>query len=420
MRLGLLALLPLCACTPQNEPKEAVLRLANWGGAGSDAEYDRLVIQLYRDFEKENPGVKIKVENNPENYVAKMVLGFVAKAEPDIMMLDASSASLFINNGVLADLTPLIEKDPEFKLDDFFPNVVDIARRGDALYAIPQDFTPMVMYYNKRVFDAAGVPYPKAGWTFDDFLQTAKKLTTPTQYGFALQNWMPGWIMWIWNKGGDVVSPDGKRSSGYLDGPKSVEAVQFLADLVTKHKVAPSLSQMASMGVDPFANAQAAMTVSGHWAMIGYANAPKDKNGKPKITWDDLGVVELPHNTPHPQTVMYESGFAIGRNCKQKDLAWKFVKYMTSHAVQSKYNSSGIAVCGRKDVAMERAKVPLEAQFLPIIPSARAPYGSWIEGYAYVEPTGQGALDSIIQGRMSAQEALTKAAQKIDREFSKN
>lgn len=408
-------------CTGSRESGIVTLRVANWGGAGNDGEYERLVQKIYREFEAANPGVKIRVEGNPDNYVSKMLLSFVAKSEPDVMMLDASSAAIFIANGVLKDLSPFIEEDSSFQLDDFFGHVVDIARREDNLYAIPQDFTPMVMYYNKRHFDRAGLPYPDGTWNFEKFLLTAKKLTVPgKQYGFAFQNWMPGWIMWIWNNGGDVVSPDGKRAAGYLDSPKTVEAVRFVADLVRTHKVSPSISQAAAMGVDPFANGDAAMTVSGHWALIGYANAPKGVNGKPKISWDDLGVVALPHNTPEPHTVMYESGFSIGKHCKYPDLAWRFVKFMTSHEVQSRYNSSGIAVCARKDVAIERSDLPMETDFLNIVPSCRPPHGSWIEGYAFVEPVGTGAMDSIIQNGADPKAALTKAAMRIDREFAKN
>ena len=411
-------LIALCGCTSGEDTQ--ILRLANWGGAGGEGEFDLLIQRIYVEFEAANPGVQIRVENNPENYTAKMVLSFIAGAEPDIMMLDASYAATFIENGVLADLSPLIARDPEFRLDDFFQNVTDIARRGDSLYAIPQDFTPMVLYYNKKLFDEAGVPYPQSGWSFDDFLQTVKKLTKPgRQYGFVLNNWMPGWVMWIWNNGGEVLSPEGNKASGYLNGPKSAEAVQFLADLVNKHKVAPSLSQVASLGVDPFLNGQAAMTVSGHWSMIDYAKAPKGPDGKPTLKWDDLGVVSLPTNVETSHTVMYESGFAIGKNCKQKDLAWKFVKFMTSYSVQSRYNASGIAVCARKDVAQERGKLPLEAQFLPIVPTARPPLGALVEGYAFVEPAGQGAMDSVLQGRRTAEEALTKAARKVDRNFAK-
>jgi multiple sugar transport system substrate-binding protein len=225
--------------------------------------------------------------------------------------------------------------------------------------------------------------------------------------------------MWLWNNGGDVVSPDGKKAGGFFDGPRSVHAVQFLTDLVTKDKVAPSLSQVAAMGVDPFLNGKAAMTVSGHWSMIDYANAPTGKDGKKTLTWDDLGVIELPSQTGHSATVMYESGFAMGKHSRHKALAWKFIKYMTSYAVQKKYNSSGIAVCGRQDVARERASIPLEAQFLAIVPLCRPPYGSRIEGYEFAEAAGRNAVDAILQSGKNVQEALTKAALSIDQQFAK-
>ncbi|MEZ0327067.1 MAG: sugar ABC transporter substrate-binding protein [Fimbriimonas sp.] len=400
-----------------------MLRVSSWGGAGDDSDFDKMVKKFYRDFEEENPGVKVRPELIPgsgSEYVHKMMLNFVAGAEPDIMIVDASSAALFINNGVLADLTKL-EKGSDFEIGDYFPNVLDIGRRGDALYTIPSDFTPMVMYYNKELFDAAGVPYPKAGWTFQEFQETAAKLTDPAkkQHGFVFSNWMPGWVMWLWNSGADVLSRDGTRASGNLDSPKAVETITYLRDLVMKHHVAPSFSQVASTGVDPFANGEAAMTVSGHWAMIGYKNAPK-KNGKPAIDWTKLGVVELPHNTPRSNTVMYAAGYGITSRCKQKELAWKLIKKWTSYAHQLPYNKSGIAVSARKDVAAELAKDPVDRQFLDIIPTARPPAGSWVEGYEIVETLGAKAMDSVLASPESdVAGILSKTAKRIDLEFAK-
>ncbi len=401
-----------------------VIRIANWGGAKEGNKFDQTVAKIYDDFQRENPDIDVREESVPDEYVAKMSLAFIAGVEPDIMMLDASSSALFINSGMVTDLTPLIEKDKDFRLDDFFPNVVDIDRRGKALYAIPNDFTPMVVYYNKKLFDQAHVPYPTGDWDFEKFRETAKKLTTPgdppSQYGYAFANATSQWVMWLWNNGAYHVAPDGSHVSGYLDSPKCVEAVSFLADLVNKDKVSPSISQAAAMGVDPFANGQAAMTVSGHWSLLGYDNAPKGADGKPKISWADLGVVGLPHNIPQSQTVMYESGFAIGAHSKHKEAAWRFIKYMTSHRAQIQYQEGGIAVCGRKDVAAERAKASkLEAEFLPLIPSSRPPPGANIEGYEFVETQAQSAMDSILQNGRNPHEAMTKAARAIDREFEK-
>jgi ABC-type glycerol-3-phosphate transport system substrate-binding protein len=162
------------------------------------------------------------------------------------------------------------------------------------------------------------------------------------------------------------------------------------------------------------------MAISGHWSMVGYEAAPKGPDGKPKITWDDLGVVALPHNVPQSRTVMYEAGYGIGAHSKHRDIAWKFIRYMTSRRIQSVYQSSGIAVCARKDVAEERARnSALEAQFIPIIPSAQPPYGSRIEGYEFVEDQMQKAMDNIIQHSGDPKQAMNKAALAVEREWRK-
>lgn len=398
-----------------------VLRVANWGGAGDDSEFRTTTRELLREFEEANPGVKVQVEGIPgsQEYVSKLLLSFIAGAEPDIITLDASSAAVFIDNKVLADLTPLIAADPTFQLDDYYPNVVDIARREQALYAIPSDFTPMVMYYNKRLFDEAGVPYPQPGWTYADFLNKAKRLTGGDRYGFKFSNWMPGWIMWLWNNGGDVLTPDGKRAQGAFDSAECIEAVTFLSDLIEKHRVAPNLSAAAAMGVDLFTTGRAAMEVSGHWALVGYSVAPKGPDGQPLLRLEDVGVVELPSQTGKSVTVMYEAGYAIGRNCDKKELAWKFIKHMTSRDAQTRLNKTGIAVSARKDVSQARATDPRERVFLDIVPSARAPWGSRVEGYDFVETTGQKMMDAVLQSGVSPAEALRTAARRIDEDFAR-
>jgi multiple sugar transport system substrate-binding protein len=392
-----------------------VVRFSNWGGASDNQDFEKLVNGFFQQFEKENPGVDVRVEGIPGEYVQKMLLNHIAKTMPDVMTVDASSAAIFVDNGVLEDLTPYVEKDPEVKLSDYWPNALGIGRRGKALYTLPGDFTPMVVYYNKRIFDKAGVPYPKPGWTFDDFLRTSQALTKDGKYGFAFANWMPGWVMWLWNNGGEVLSPDGKKAGGYLDSPQNVKTVGFLADLINKYKVSPSLSQTAALGVDLFANGQAAMTVSGHWSIVGYKNSTKQGND---FDWKELGVVEMPSNTGKSETVMYEAGFGIPAQSKHKDLAWKLVKMWTGYRLQKVYNSSGIAICGRKDVASEHAVDPIEKEFLRIVPTARPPAGSWVEGYATVEDIGQKMMDRVLDGDDPA-EALRWAAQRIDKEFAK-
>ncbi|MFN8139828.1 MAG: sugar ABC transporter substrate-binding protein [Fimbriimonadales bacterium] len=417
---GLVLGLPT-ACTNPKTGGKIILRVASWGGAADDDQYTRTVRELRKEFERQNPGVEIREEGipGPGEYVKKLLLSFVAGTEPDIITLDASSAAVFINNGVLLDLSVLIASDREFNESDYWPNVFEIAKRGHRVFAIPGDFTPIVMYYNKRLFDEAGVSYPKPGWTYGDFVETAKALTKPGQFGFKFVNWMPGWITWIWNSGGDVLDASGNSSVGYFDSPKSIEAISFLRDLINVHRVAPSLSQAAASGVDLFTNGQAAMEVSGHWAMIGYKSAPTGPDGKPKLRIEDVGVVQLPTNTNSSTTVMYEAGYAIGKNCKQKELAWKYIKFMTSYAVQKRYNATGIAVSARIDVATEHANNERERAFIKIIPSARPPWGASVEGYENVERVGESAMNAILGSNAEVSAALKDAASKVEKDFKR-
>lgn len=402
-------------CGASKGSERIVLRIASWGGAGDDSDAARIQREVYAEFERLHPNVEIQLENTPgpQDYVKKMLLSFVAKAEPDIMRLDASSAAVFINNGVLLDLTSKINGPNGIELGDFFPNVVAIAKRGDAIYAIPIDFTPMVVYYNKEHFDKAGVPYPKFDWTWDDFLAAAKALTKDGKYGYTFNNWMPGWLPWIWNNDADVFG-ENRKATGAANSPQFVEGITWLRDLVIVHKVAPSLSQLASEGAPPFSHGEAAMETSGHWNLVGLANAPD-------IKLDQIGIVPIPvsRRGMQPKTVMYESGWSIGKNCRHADLAWEFIRYYTSQEVQRKIQSTGIGICARRDIATERANDPRERDFLRIVPTAIRPWGATIEEYNFVESEGQKAMDGVLKGGRDPMEAFTRFAEAVDRQMEK-
>lgn len=414
-KLAMLALLVGGACGRAGEGT-GVLRFSNWGGATEDNAYQKTLDGLVEDFERSH-GIEIKFERIPgsQEYVRKMLLNFVAGAQPEVMALDASSAAVFINNGVLQDLRPFIERDKTFRQADYWPNVWQIDARGEAVYAIPGDFTPMVLYYNKQLFDEAGVPYPREGWTFDAFLAAAQRLTRRDaagrvqQYGFKFDNWMPGWIVWLWNNGGDVLSPDGERASGFLDSRANVETVTFLRDMVNRHQVAPALSEATAAGVDLFANGQAAMMISGHW-VIPFM--------KPVERFDParIGVIHVPTNLPKPVTVMYEVGFAMPRGIQNPEKAWELIKYMSSRRYQSAYQATGIAICARRDVATERAKDPREKTFLEIVQTARGPWGARVVGYDFVEAEGKKMMQNVLSGA-DPQRALQETARRIDAYF---
>jgi len=410
--LNLLACVGACV----DETNETtVLRVANWAGPAVDPSFVRLEREIRQGFERQHPGVRVQMEHIPGagQYEPKLLMMFVSGHAPDVIHLDASSAAVFVNHNVLLDLALRIAGDADFDRGAYFENVFDVARRGNRIYAIPLDFTPMVMVYNKRLFDQAGVRYPRDGWTWQSFLETCKQLTKvdlgarkPVRYGFNFLNWMPGWVPWLWLNGGDVLSPDGRHAVGYFDAPESIEAVQFLVDLIVKHRVAPNLTESAAAGVDLFRAGRAAIHLTGHWSLIEY-----------RADGMDIGIIGLPTNTGERVTVMYESGLAITCMSPHADLAWEYIKYMTSEKVQAQRVSTGLAISAYRAVARGYAQNPVERAFLREVRFARPPWGARVERYPFCEDLGREMIDDILHGGVPVAQAVRHTAALIEAEI---
>ncbi len=395
-------------------PAQVVLRVANWGGIAVESEFMRLEREIREEFERQH-GVRVQFEQIPGHgqYAPKVLMMHVTGSVPDVVTLDASSAAVFINNDVLRDLTPFIEGDQAFELGDYFENAVNIARRGEALYAIPLDFTPMVMYYNKRLFDAAGVAYPQPGWTWDDFFDAARRLTVfadderdgPVQFGFNFENATALWMPLLWTNGGDVLDPTGKRASGYLDGAKSIAALRFLVDLLEKHEYGLHPRRRAAFGSDPFRAGKAGMDMKGHWMMIDY-----------RADGIDFGVVGLPINGVERVTVIYEAGLAIAQRARHPELAWEYIKHMTGEHVQRRRIASGLAISANKKAAAHFAGNPIEDAFIEEVRYARPPWGAVVERYPFVEGLLKEMMEDILysDGKLSVQQAARQTAKLID------
>lgn len=420
MRAAILLIGPgfLCAswlassgCTGDDEQANT-MTVATWGSPAVESSFMTLERELWHEFEAMHPGSRVMVEQIPGigQYRTKVIMMHVSDCMPDVILVDASTAAVFLDNGVVRDLTPYMERDPNFRLNDYFPQVVDVYRRENAVYAVPLDFTPMVMYYNKVLFDKANVPYPRAGWSWDDFLRIAQQLTIrpdpakpPVQYGFNFENEMPFWLLWLWTNGGDVLSPDGSHATGYFDGPKSIAALQFLSDLSLKYHVAPTLTERDSGGVDLFLDGRAAMDLKGHWMMIDY----KARNL-------DVGIVPLPTHGVPPSTVAYEVGLAITTKSKNPDLAWEYIKFITSERVQVRRVGAGLAISGNRRAAAQFAGNPVEDEFLRIVQYARPPWGAIVERYDACQVIGAEMMKEIHYQRRPVAEAAHEAAVLMD------
>jgi multiple sugar transport system permease protein len=398
------------------------LRLTDW----ADLDEMPLDRQAIESFERLYPNIRIVYEPNPgRQYEEKILTGLAANEPPDVFLLDSKLVPTFTNKKILLDLTPFIRK---FTIDTtkWFSNVLDIARRGTGLFAFPKGFTPLMIYYNKTLFDKAGISYPKNGWTWTDYLTIAKRLTLdlngdgePDQYGTAFTNYYFYWVPWVWTGGGDVVSPDGSRATGYLNSQVTESALQFPIDLRTKYHVAPDVgtwvqAEKTGMNYQLFANGKIAMIIDGHWRIPRFLKYLEDGTLK-------IGVAPFPR-FPNGQkvNVMYESGWCVPVNTKHPDEAALLAAFMAGEAaarIRSTQNLEIPAVIGVANEMVAHDKTGMEQAFVDEIPFCRQPWGSVIDRFSEIEWTLQDAVDEVMVNRQPMHETMTRYAERVDKEL---
>lgn len=426
----LLALALTTGCTRGDDGDR--LRVVFWAGL-EEMQVEQANVDA---FMATHPEVEVSLESIPDNYLEKLVTAFAAHKPPDVLLLDSVLIPRFQAGDVLLDLAPYLEADPSFDEGVFFPEVWDIAARDGSVWALPKDFTPLVVYYNKRAFEAAGEPYPESGWNWQGFRDAAEELTYPApesaeqvpadqrRYGTQIYTTPIFNIVWFWQAGGDVLSPDGSRAQGYLDSPASVEAAEFFTGLVAGG-LAPDPTAREALGGQAFQSGKIAMTISGHWSMPGFKRAAADaaqlaESGQLSghvFTLDDVGVVGLPMGRERA-SVIYESGWAVAKDTKQPELAVTLARYLAGEECQRRRAAIGLAISANRLVAAELAEGDAREQaFLSEVQYGRAPWGTRIADWSIVEDLLSEGIERVILGRASAEESMSRTAELIDAEL---
>jgi multiple sugar transport system substrate-binding protein len=236
-------------------------------------------------------------------------------------------------------LMPLDEqvKKAGINLADFDQSIVKGLQVDGKQVAVPYDFGPLMIYYNRDMFAKAGVPAPRPGWTTDDFLRDAKTLTSNGKYGFAafpVVDWTIPFATSLF--GVNPVTPDGKAQ---LTNPQFVKAMQWYADLVQKEKVAPSIpaTNDATWPINQYMSGNAAMVVDGPWDLINTKAQAKFK----------VGLAPVPAGPNGSRTVTAGSGFGISRNCKFPEQTMKAISVITGPEAQQYLGEQGRAFPAR-------------------------------------------------------------------------
>jgi len=299
------------------------LRIATW----ETGETNTAILQAAKEaYEAKHPNATVKIEASPyENFMTKLQTELAAGNPADLIQVGEQNFARYIQKDIVTDLTPLAQG--SYDLNDIVPNVRELMLVDDKLPVMSIGGATIAVYYNKKLFDAAGIPYPQEGWTWEQFIESAEKLTIREgnkikQYGANLnlgKDWVEPFIV---SNGGAYLSEDGSTSVGYLNGDATVDAFRKIRDLYNVSKVAPNPAELIALkGIDLFATGQVAMNVNGSWAQ-------GDLRNNPDLSF---GVVSLPTMSAGKKaSLLYTSGFGISTKSKHQKEAWELLLEITS------------------------------------------------------------------------------------------
>ncbi|MBM7565913.1 extracellular solute-binding protein [Paenibacillus sacheonensis] len=282
------------------------------------------VEEIARRFEASNPGVSVLVKVLPNGEIRSALIA--GQSDADLVQLFNGDIADCARQGHLLDLRAWLGQNPDL-IDLFHPSIFRLAEQEGSIAVLPLSATMKGIFYNKRWFDKAGIPYPAAGWTWDDFekiairLQEANAAKDAKRFAARIPFQREYIGLLLLSAGTDWLSPDRSRASGYADSPPAIQAVQRAADLVRKHRA-------ASATQDTFFNGDILRREAGmildYYVMLHEIQP---------LLQDDLGIAGLPQfGTGQAANEPWVCGFGISSATAHPELAFSLLREMTCSA----------------------------------------------------------------------------------------
>jgi multiple sugar transport system substrate-binding protein len=341
-------------------------------------------------FTEANPDIAIeKIYNTWADHNAIVLTWAAAGQLPDIVYVHGSRTFPWSKEGILLPLDSYIEADPDFNVDGIFPESLRLYKIDGTQFALPYDHGPVLLGYNKTMFDEAGMEYPTEDWTMDDFAEAARALSIPGER---------------WGYGGDVdLGPEsavshlgpwgGATFNETEDGlllstDESRTALNFWNDLMHKDHAITNESERASFTANPALSGQLAMFRMPTW------NTP-EMHDFATFEWD---VAPWPTGPVTRTTGAFGSGFGATATTTHADEVWRYLSaYLSKEGMEFMWAASGRGSPAREDAYPAYLASPLVPENAQYYLDAMKNYA--VTGRPYESVTGPQVLDIITQNR---------------------
>lgn len=322
------------ACSSGNEEKKDSKKEADSGEIepctinfkywADNTEYSQLMQEIIEKFNKENEkGIEVVGEEVPWDggaYSENLFNACMGGGSPDVATWKLTSTPLFVNNDLLTDLTPYIDKWED--KDDIPENIYNIMKEAggseEEMYVMPWNVQVLYVYYRPSIFEKAGVEVPK---TYDEFLEAIKKCTMDTDgdgetdvYGFGMRGAKGGqepWGSFIYGEGEDFEN---------LTSKESVKGMQDFIDLYENGYVPPTA--VSDGFQETVANFQSGLTAM----FIHHTGSSANME---EVLGDDVAAFPFPAGEGQ-WTSMGDTETVIFESCENKAAAFEWVSYLAT------------------------------------------------------------------------------------------
>ena len=376
-----------------------------WNAYSSDGpEVKRLEKVVIPQFEKTHPGLIVKDVAIPYDDLHQKLVTAVAGGQlPDLVRSDIIWVPELANLGVLQPLDKTMKSFKALSQTVFAGPLATNYWKGH-YYGLPLDTNTRTFNYSPAALQAAGISSPPK--TFAQLQQDAatakaKGLYLYAESGTSCWNVCP----WIWSNGGSITNSTYTKASGYLNGPKSVAAIQMLVNLYKAGEM-PNIILGGSGGLgtyDGINQDKYASTLDGPWAFAIFAGAYKNTH---------LAGSLIPAGPGGSVSVVGGEDIVMTRSSKNKAAAGEFTKFMLSPWAQNQMARAG-QMPVLKNLTKQLVKIhPYYSIYLKQIANARprTPTPKWPQ----IDQVFQTEIAKAFKGDETVQQALDSAAQQID------
>lgn len=336
----LLAGLMLTSCGSNNDSNgntqtadgKQTVRFAMW-----DKNQEKIMKEIADKYMAEHEDVDVQVElGTYKDHFTKLETQSQGDVMPDIFFMNAPNFLKFASNDVLEPLDDIISE-KNINMDDFPDALKDMYKYEDHQYGIPKDWDLGALWYNKEIFDEAGVDYPTNDWTWDDMVEAAGKIkesniegvwpmAAPADTQTIVYDTIP-------QAGGYVINEE-KTKSGY-DSPEAIEGVKVWVDLI-EEGLSPNLQTLEdTKPVELFKAGKLAMVIEATWNVPEFM---QDDNIKDKID-----IVQYPYVKERAVTI-HGLSYCMPKSSADNEAAKDFLAYLASPEINDLWAESGTVI----------------------------------------------------------------------------